>query len=256
MNYRPVSLTCILSKLAESFVKEYVYNYLETTNYLCEEQHGFRSHRSCTTQLLLVSEILSKRIEDGLDTDVINLDFQKAFDKVSHKRLLLKVEKAGIQGPIYDLIKYFLSNRKHRNNVNGLYSSKSSVKSGIPQGSILGPLLFIIFINDLPDSIKNHCMMFADDTNIFGNPGSSLQLDIKRAGEWAQKWKMKCNVNKCKVLHFNKWRTIIMITIWQISTQCAKWHQHPRKRTSESYLIIICSSIFTSQLQWTHVNKY
>ena len=190
--------------MAESFVKEYVYNYLETTDYLCEEQHGFRSHRSCTTQLLLFSEILSKRIEDGLDTDVIYLDFQKAFDKVSHRRLLLKVEKAGIQGPICDLIKDFLSNRKHRINVNGSYSSKSSVKSGIPQGSILGPLLFIIFINDLPNSIKNHCMMFADDTKIFGNPGSSLQLDINRADEWAQKWKMKFNVNKCKVLHFNK----------------------------------------------------
>ena len=203
-NYRPVSLTCILSKVAESFVKEYVYNYLETTDYLCEEQHGFRSHRSCTTQLLLFSEILSKRIEDGLDTDVIYLDFQKAFDKVSHRRLLLKVEKAGIQGPICDLIKDFLSNRKHRINVNGSYSSKSSVKSGIPQGSILRPLLFIIFINDLPNSIKNHCMMFADDTKIFGNPGSSLQLDINRADEWAQKWKMKFNVNKCKVLHFNK----------------------------------------------------
>ena len=179
---------------------------MESTNYLCEEQHGFRSHRSCTTQLLLVSEILSKRFEDGLDTDVIYLDFQKGFDKVPHKRIFLKLKKGwnSRTWAIYDLIKDFLSNRNHRINVNGSFSSKSSVKSGIPQGSILGPLLFIIFINELPDSIKNHCMMFADDTKIFGNPGSSLQLDINRANDWAQKWRMKFNVNKCKVLHFNK----------------------------------------------------
>ena len=83
-NYRPVSLTCILSKVAESFVKDYVYNYLQSTDYLCDVQHGFRTHRSCTTQLLLVTDIISKRIEEGLDTDIIYLDFQKAFDKVPH----------------------------------------------------------------------------------------------------------------------------------------------------------------------------
>ena len=108
--------------------------------------------------------MISKRIVDGLDTDIIYLDFQKAFDKVPHKRLLLKLEAAGIRGSIYKFICDFLSDRSCRFNVNGKLSTKSAVKSGIPQGSILGLLLFIIFTNDLSSDIKNHCMMFADDT--------------------------------------------------------------------------------------------
>ena len=118
-------------------MKEYIYNFLESNKYLCDEQHGFRSHRSCTTQLLLVSDIISKRIEDGLDTDVIYLDFQKAFDKVPHRRLLLKLAAAGIKGSALGCITDFLHNRKCRIKVNGSFSTKSSVKSGIPQGSVI-----------------------------------------------------------------------------------------------------------------------
>ena len=194
----------ILSKIAESYIKDYIYAYLEATNFLCEEQHGFRAHRSCTTQLLLLSDILSKRIDSGLCTDIVYLDFQKAFDKVPHKRLLLKLKAAGIQGPIYNFIEDFLSHRTHRIKVNGSLSSKSSVKSGILQGSILGPLLFIIFINDLPSEIKNHCLMFADDTKIVGAPGHDLQIDVNHADNWARQWQINFNVGKCKVLHFNQ----------------------------------------------------
>ena len=203
-NYRPVSLTCMLSKIAESFMKEYIYNFLESNKYLCDEQHGFRSHRSCTTQLLLISDIISKIIEDGLDTDVIYLDFQKAFDKVPHRRLLLKLAAAGIKGSALGFITNFLHNRKCRIQVNGSFSTKSSVKSGIPQGSVLGPLLFIICINDLPIGMHNYCMMFADDTKIFGSPGPVLQLDVDKASEWARKWQINFNTNKCKVLHFTR----------------------------------------------------
>ena len=116
----------------------------------------------------------------------------------------MKLEAAGIRGSIYKFIRDFLSDRSCRFNVNGELSTKSAVKSGIPQGSILGPLLFIIFINDLPSDIKNHCMMFADDTKIFGNPGKALQLDIERADDWAHTWQINFNVAKCKVLHFGR----------------------------------------------------
>ena len=121
-----------------------------------------------------------------------------------HKRLLLQLEAAGIRGSIYKFICDFLSDRSCRFNVNGMLSTRSAVKSGIPQGSILGPLLFIIVINDLPSDIKNHCMMFADDTQIFGNPGKALQLDVKRADDRAHTWQMNFNVTKGKVLHFGR----------------------------------------------------
>ena len=179
-----------------------MYNYLESIQYLCEAQHCFRSHRSCTTQLILVADIVSIRIEEGLDTDIVYLDLKKTFDKVSHMRLLTKLRAANIQGSIYDFIYDFLSDRKYRINVNGSLSSKSPVKSGIPQGSILGPLLFILFINDLPSNIVNHCMMFADDTKLFGNPGLNLQLDVETTFQWAQTWQMNFNIAKCKVMHF------------------------------------------------------
>ena len=179
-----------------------MYNYLESTQYLCEAQLGFRLHRSCTTQLILVADILSKRIEERLDTDIVYIDKKNTFDKVPHMRLLTKLRAAGIQGSIYDFIYDFLSDRKYRINVNGSLSSKSPVKSGVPQGSILGPLLFILFRNDLPSIIVNHCMMFADDTKLFGNPGLNLQLDVETTFQWAQTWQMNFDIAKCKIMHF------------------------------------------------------
>ena len=154
------------------------------------------------TQLILVADILSIRIEEGLDTDIVYLDFKKAFDKVAHMILLTKLRATGIQGSICDFRYDFLSDRKYRINVNGSLSSKSPVKSGISQGSILGQLLFVLFINDLPSNIVNHCMMFTDDTKLFGNPGLNLQLDVETTFQWAQTWQINFNIAKCKIMHF------------------------------------------------------
>ena len=147
---------------------------------------------SCITQLLEVTEFLTKRYDEGLSTDVIYLDFQKAFDKVPHTRLLLKLHSYGIIGPILAFVYHYLTNRKQRVVINSSYSMWVNVLSGIPQGSILGPLLFTIFINDLPDNMTNLCKMFADDTKIIAAPGISLQNDVQAAAAWAEKWQMMC----------------------------------------------------------------
>ena len=203
-NYRPISLTNILCKMAESFIKEAVYEHLGANNILSNCQHGFRTHMSCITQLLEVTEALTKRYEEGLTTDIIYLDFQKAFDKVPHNRLIRKQFCYGIRGRILDFIADFLFQRKQRVIVNEVHSEWEIVLSGIPQGSILGPLLFIIFINDLPNEMTNLCKMFADDTKIIGCPGKSLQDDVDRAVRWGEKWQMQFNATKCNLLHFGK----------------------------------------------------
>ena len=203
-NYRPVSLTCVICKMAESFLKDHIYNFVEEKIFFSDCQHGFRRARPCTTQLIQFTETLSDRLDNGEITDILYLDFQKAFDKVPHKQLLLKIKALGISGPIFKFIEDFLKDRKQRVAVEREYSEWTEVKSGIPQGSILGPLLFIIFINDLPDQIKNLCKIFADDTKIYGQPSIDLQSDLDTAVEWSDRWQMTFNPTKCTVLHMGE----------------------------------------------------
>ena len=139
-------------------------------------QHGFRPGYSCATQLLMVSEDFSTYMELHSDFDCIYLDFAKAFDRVSHHKLINKISNIGIQGNLLLWISDFLSHRRQRVMCNGVCSNWSEVTSGIPQGSVLGPLLFTIFINDLPLSITSHIQIFADDTKIY----NTVQWDSQK----------------------------------------------------------------------------
>jgi hypothetical protein len=144
---------------------------------------------------------------DNKDTiDILYLDFQKAFDSVPHERLLLKIEKYGITGNIATWIRSFLTGRTQRVRVGKDYSTKKEVISGIPQGSILGPLLFTLYINDLPESVQSSCKIFADDTKLYGSPKNSciMQNDITELKEWTETWQLYFNITKCKVLHIGK----------------------------------------------------
>ena len=205
-NYRPVSLTCILCKVMESFIRDVVQHHMEHFNLYCKCQHGFRKGKSCTTQLLEVMDDFSKYIDNGQAFDVIYLDFKKAFDSVPHERLLVKLKSYGIDGELHDWIKDFLSERLQYVKVGASCSSTMKVTSGIPQGSILGPILFLIFINDLPECVQSISTIFADDTKAYNtcDKCEMIQEDINALQIWSHKWQLYFNCSKCKCLHFGK----------------------------------------------------
>ena len=202
-NYRPVSLTCVCCKILESIVRDTIVNHMNDNNLYTEQQHGFRKHRSCMTQLLEVMEDLTQMLDDRHDIDIVYLDFRKAFDTVPHKRLICKLKGYGITGKLLEWIEDFLKNRSQKVRIGREYSTDARVLSGIPQGSILGPVLFTVFINDLPDSLKSLCKIFVDDTKLYNSSKHSddLQSDIDSLQAWTEKWLLFFNETKCKVMH-------------------------------------------------------
>ena len=154
-NYRPVSLTSILCKLCEHIIHCAIIRHLENNNILSDAQHGFRQRRSCESQLVITINDLAKGLDDRSQVDVILLDYEKAFDKVSHRHLLKKSEHYGICGETLIWICDFLSCRTQAVLVDGERSEESAVTSGVPQGSVLGPLLFLIYINDFPECMAS-----------------------------------------------------------------------------------------------------
>ena len=204
-NYRPISLTCVCCKLMEHVIRTQVTEHLEKNNIFSDAQHGFRKRRSCETQLLLTVDDLAREIDRGGQTDTILLDYAKAFDKVPHQRLVMKLYYYGIRGRTLIWIQNFLANRTQQVAVEGEKSETADVTSGVPQGSVLGPTLFLVYINDIGDNITSKLRLFADDTILYRSIRNStdtriLQEDLERLQAWEQQWQMEFNVNKCHVL--------------------------------------------------------
>ena len=189
--------------------------YFDNHKLLSQFQHGFRSGHSCETQLINFTQELYNNTEHGQQTDVIVMDFSKAFDKVGHIRLLYKLQNLGVNPQIINWVKSFLSNRSQKVAVDGYLSSELPVLSGVPQGSVLGPCLFLVYINDLPDSVKCNARMFADDTIVYLTINSisdslSLQQDLLSLESWERAWSMEFNPDKCEVLRiFRKKNPVI-----------------------------------------------
>ena len=208
-NYRPVSLTSHICKIFEKILKEELVNHLESNKILKESQHGFRAGKSCLTNLLEFTEYISKNMDKGEPIDIIYLDFQKAFDKVPHTRLMNKIQACGVKGKVLNWIRNWLFDRRQRVCIDGNYSDWSNVVSGVPQGSVLGPILFTIFINDIDDKILSKLLKFADDTKLIGKVKSSVDIEILRKDlanlyRWSEDWQMLFNVNKCKIMHIGR----------------------------------------------------
>ena len=205
-NYRPISLTSIVGKIMETIMRDKLVNFLEENSLIKNSQHGFRNKRSCLTNLLDFYNDVFNIYDESKAVDVIYLDFQKAFDTVPHNRLLSKLNSHGITGNFQLWLKDWLFERKQRVVINGKESSWRNVLSGVPQGSVLGPVLFVIYVNDIDEGLTCKISKFADDTKITGRVTTTaekalLQSDLVRLVNWSKKWQMSYNVNKCKVLH-------------------------------------------------------
>ena len=214
-NYRPVSLTSVACKVLEYIIYTNIMQHLDDEKVLSDTQYGFRKNRSCEAQLVLTVNDFAKSLNQSKQLDTILLDFSKAFDKVDHRKLLIKLDHYGVRGQMNRWVKSFLENRTQRVLVRGKQSSQAPVKSGVPQGTVLGPLLFLIYINDMPERVSSNIRLFADDSYLYREINSPLdsihlQNDLDELVKWEKMWSMEFHPDKCKVLRItNKTKPLL-----------------------------------------------
>ena len=212
-NYRPVSLTSLICKLLEKIVRQRVTLHLEKHSILIDNQHGFRNKRSCDTQLQLTLDDWYKAIENKQNVDVIYLDISRAFTCVPHNRVLSKLYNFGIKGSLLGWFRSFLKERRQRVRVNNRMSEWVEVTSGVPQGTILGPLIFLLYINDIADDLNATCRLFADDCLLYKcysefQETNRLQEDLNKLEIWSNRWLLEFNPSKCKVMYISNRKSI------------------------------------------------
>ena len=213
-NYRPVSLTSVCCKVLEHVIHSHLMKFFENNNILTDAQHGFRKYRSCESQLITTVQDLASGIDKSEQIDAVLLDFSKAFDKVPHRRLAAKLHHYGVRGNTLLWTQSFLADRSQKVIVEGQSSASAPVTSGVPQGTVLGPLLFLVYINDLPSKVQSTARLFADDCLLYRTIKSNqdsdiLQQDLDNLQKWESDWLMHFNPDKCEVIRItNKRRTI------------------------------------------------
>jgi hypothetical protein len=205
-NYRPVSITSIPCRNLEKCIRDELVSHLENNNLINDSQHGFRRNKSCLTNLLEFFDKVINIYDNREPIDVIYLDFAKAFDKVPHNKLIHKLKSYYIGENLIKWIEDWLKDRRQRVVLDGFKSEWRSVTSGVPQGSVLGPVLFIIYINDIDTGLTCKISKFADDTKLMTSSQrkesiEDLQKDVKKLEFWSEDWGMPFNVDKCSVMH-------------------------------------------------------
>ena len=204
-NYKQISLTSIIVKVGKKIVKNQVSNFWLDQNIFNPNQYAYLSEKSTLTQLWSCFDDRPKARNKSNPTDVVFLDFSKAFDSVPHKRLLFKLKRYGIDDSLLLRFRNFLTNRR-RVAIRGTYSSWASVKSGVPQGTILGPILFLIYVSDISTKITSQIKLYADDTKLYREISDktldiqTLQSDLAHLHEWSKTWQLPFNSGKCEVI--------------------------------------------------------
>ena len=200
-NYRPVANLSRLSLSFERLLFKHLYNFIAPK--INSSQHGFMKNRSTTIQLLMHLKLLHDSFDIGEEIFKLYLDFCKAFDKVNHYLLIEKLKKFGIGGKLLQLLSSYLEDRSQRTVINNIYSEYLHINSGVPQGSVLGPLLFLVFINDPQDVLETSiACLFADDTKINNTDPVLLQNDLLRLHRWSLQNKMQFNFSKTSFFWF------------------------------------------------------
>jgi len=209
-NYRPISLTSVPGKLLERILRDAIMDHLLKNNLIYATQHGFMPRKSTVSNLVEYMDEVTSLLDSGVSVDAVYIDYAKCFDKISHRHLLYKISKYGIEDKVLEWLKNWLYGRNQRVCLNGVASPSSEVTSSVIQGSILGPILFTIFSNDIDLELKTSSISkYADDSKVFAgirnkDDHQNLQDDLDRIYEWSVKWKMEINKEKCHVVHFGK----------------------------------------------------
>ena len=214
-NYRPISLLDSLEKVFERIIFKYLFNFLKDVDFFTPAQSGFMPGDSTVNQLTYLYHTFCNALDNGLEVRAVFFDISKAFDKVWHRGLLHKLNKAGIRGKLLSWFKDYLSGRQQRVVIPGAMSDISAVSAGVPQGSILGPLLFLIYINDIVSDLRCNINLFADDTSLFitvQNPTEAatlMQSDIDKISAWARSWLVAFNPSKSESLVVSRKRNML-----------------------------------------------
>ncbi|BHF71753.1 hypothetical protein SprV_0401481300 [Sparganum proliferum] len=208
-SFRPINLTCLSCKTVEAQVKCAIQQFCEENSILEDFQHGFRRGRSRLSNLLACLGTWTRALEKGFEVHVVYIDFRKALDTVPHQRLLHKLSSIGIRGDLLNWTRAFLVGRNQRVCIGDDMSEWVNVTSGVPQGSVLGPLFFLLYVNDSLQELDCGKIMFADDVKLWQVIKSPydqrvLQDNLHRLQAWAEKWLLGFNVQKCAVLHLRQ----------------------------------------------------